>query len=84
MFKFKIIKNFLKKILIKLFIILLPFFLYKYMPIRYKLECKLFYLNSVNRFFNIPPEQIMGILVLFIVFLLFIIGGEDDDNKKIK
>lgn len=84
MFKFKSIINYLKKIFIKLFIISLPFLIYKYMPIRYKLECKLFYLNSVNRFFDTPPEQIMGLLVLFIVFLLFIIGGEDDDHTKKK
>jgi hypothetical protein len=78
----KSITNHLKRVFIKLLIILLTFLIFKFMPLKYKLECKLFYLNSVNRFFDIPSEQIMGVLVLFIVFLLFIIGGDDDNTKK--
>jgi hypothetical protein len=81
---FKLIINSLKRFFIKLLIIFLPFLIFKFMPLRYKLECKLFFLNSVNRFYDIPSEQIMGLLVLFIVFLLFIIGGEDDDNHPKK
>lgn len=83
---FKTITNHLKKVFIILFIILLPFLIFKFMPLRYKLECKLFLLNTINKlsynFFNIPSEQILGFLVLLLIFLLFIIG-DDDDNKKL-
>jgi hypothetical protein len=72
------------KILVRCFLLLSPFLIYKFMPLQYKLECKLFFLNSVYRFFNTPPEHIMGFIILFTVFLLFIIGGDDNDEFKKK